>query len=274
MVRIMPERLLLIMFCGLMVCLLGPIGVLKHELYAQQFEPAPDYREEARREQPAGMQKDTEDSAIEKDPFGEPAEVDDPLEPVNRAAFTFNDRLHTFVLKPISEAYATVIPEGVRHAVSRAFHNIEFPIRFINCLLQGKAEESLEETGRFVTNSVFGVAGLYEVAKPAFEWESHNEDFGQTLGYYGVGHGAYLDLPILGPSSARDAVGFVADALTNPLSYLVPGLAYMVALKAGETVNDTSQRLGEYEDFKASAVDPYSAMRNAYIQYRKSQVDM
>jgi phospholipid-binding lipoprotein MlaA len=115
------------------------------------------------------------------------------------------------------------------------------------------------------------MAGLFDTAKNDWGIAASAEDTGQTLGTYGLGHGAYLVLPFFGPSSLRDAAGLGGDTLLNPLWYLVD-FQTGVAIRAGKAVNDTSLQIGEYEDIKAAAIDPYLAVRDGYIQYRKGQV--
>ena len=198
-------------------------------------------------------------------------QVADPIEPVNRAIFVFNDRLYFWLLKPVARGYAFVVPEPVRIGVRNALANVAMPIRLVNSLLQGKVKGAGRELARFTINTTIGMGGLFDPAKSGWGIPASEEDTGQTLGAYGLGHGAYLVLPFFGPSSVRDAVGLGGDTLLHPLWYLVD-FRTGVAIRAGKAVNDTSLQIGEYEDIKAAAIDPYLAIRDGYIQYREGQV--
>jgi len=197
--------------------------------------------------------------------------VADPIEPVNRVFFQFNDKLYFWFLKPVATGYGAVVPKPFRNGISNVFKNLEFPIRFVSSLLQGKILRAGKETGRFVLNTTCGVAGLFNVAEEVAPLASSPEDLGQTLGRYGLGHGAYLVLPVLGPSSLRDAAGRFGDSFLDPVSYVSPREASM-ALRGEKVVNTTSLRLGEYEDLKEASLDPYTAFKDAYLQYRERMV--
>jgi phospholipid-binding lipoprotein MlaA len=200
-----------------------------------------------------------------------PVRVADPIEPVNRAFFVFNDRFYFWLLKPVARGYAFVVPEFARVGIRNALTNVAMPVRLVNSILQGKLKGAGRELARFTINSTIGMGGLFDTAKDDWEIPASDEDTGQTLGTYGLGHGAYLVVPLLGPSSLRDVVGLGGDGLLNPLNYLVD-FETAVAIRAGKAVNDTSLRIGEYEDIKAAAIDPYLAVRDGYIQYREGQV--
>jgi phospholipid-binding lipoprotein MlaA len=198
-------------------------------------------------------------------------EIPDPLEPWNRAIFTFNDRFYFWVFKPFATGYGAVIPEDFRMIIRNAFNNIAMPIRFVNNLLQGKFEGAGLELARFVVNSTAGFGGLVDAASH-INLKPHDEDFGQTLGVYGLDHGFYLVWPFLGASSLRDSVGLAADGFLDPVNYLIPGSEYVFAAQAGKYINLQSLRLGEYDDLVKAAVDPYTAVKDAYYQYRRNQV--
>lgn len=201
------------------------------------------------------------------------AEINDPLEPINRVFFKFNDTMFTYVLNPVAKTYAAVLPSEVRGAVGNAFDNLLAPIRIVNSLLQGKIAQSGTELLRFVINTTAGVGGLGDPAKISFGLYSAEEDLGQTLGRYGVGDGVYICWPILGPSNIRDTVGLVGDSFLNPLSYLfLDDAGVGLAVHAGKRVNQTSLALGEYEQFIESSFDPYIAMRDYYTDSRHSQI--
>lgn len=200
--------------------------------------------------------------------------VADPLEPLNRAFFQFNDKMYFWVLKPVATGYRNVVPEDVRICVRDFFSNLMSPVRAVNSLLQGKVKESGIEVARLLVNSTLGIAGLSDPAKDGFGLTNVNEeDFGQTLGRYGVGDGIYFCWPFLGPSNIRDTLGLVGDFFLNPLSYMTAdNVVAGIGAYAGERVNHTSLTLGDYEQFKESSFDPYLAMRDAYRQHRKSKI--
>lgn len=218
-----------------------------------------------------------QDVTPEDDPaFGEELDIglaSDPLEPINRVFYHFNDKVYFWVLKPVSQGYAYVIAEDVRICVRSFVKNLLAPVRIVNNLLQGKVANSGVEAARFVINSTVGVIGLVDPAKNEFGLSPKDEDLGQTLGVYGLGEGIYICWPFFGPSNVRDTLGLAGDFFLSPVSYLTwsdPGLG--VAVHAGREVNDTSLTLGDYEDFKEAAIDPYVALRDAYRQYRQKKI--
>lgn len=202
---------------------------------------------------------------------GEGPRVADPLEPWNRAVYHFNDKVYFWALKPVAEGYKYVLPEGIRGLFSSFYKNIRAPIRIVNNLLQGKPEYAGIELAKLFINSTVGVGGLRDCATECFNIKGRDADFGQTLGKYGMGHGFYFVMPFIGPSSARDSVGWGVDWTLKPTTYL--GNEWIdpqnVGLYVHEAVNTTSFRLGDYEALKGAAIDPYLAMRDAYIQYRE-----
>jgi phospholipid-binding lipoprotein MlaA len=198
--------------------------------------------------------------------------VADPLEPWNRAMFTFNDKLYFWVLKPVARGYGAVLPETVRRGVGNFFYNIRFPIRFVNNILQGKFKSGALEFERFFINTFFGGLGLADLSDRHPELRVPREDTGQTLGKYGLGNGIYIVWPLLGPSTLRDSVGLAGDFFLDPLNYLEPTEAATGA-KVGDRVNVVSFSIGEYEAIKGAAFDPYIAIRDGYIQYRQNQIE-
>lgn len=198
--------------------------------------------------------------------------IADPLEPWNRVMYKFNDKFYFWLLKPVSQGYKEVVPQWGRVRVRNFFHNITMPIRFVNCILQLKFHSAAKEVGRFVVNSTGGIGGLFDVLKDNPNARGSNEDFGLTLGDYGVGNGFYIVWPILGPSSARDTVGIVGDGFLDPVNYVTPYWWNAIGFHAYDTVNYTSLHIGDYEDLKESALDPYIAIRNAYYQHRQSKI--
>ena len=213
------------------------------------------------------------DYGTEDVPAAEQVTIADPLEPFNRAMFTFNDRLYFGVLKPVAEAYRAVVPEPSRVSVGNFFSNLRSPVRFVNCLLQANGIGAATELFRFMLNSTIGLAGLFDAAgSEEIGLLRQDEDFGQTLGFYGIGHGFYIVWPFLGPSSPRDTVGLAGDYFAYVISYLDPWYAWLT-VRVYQATNDTSLAIGNYEAIKEAAIDPYLAVRNAYIQYRHKKVE-
>jgi phospholipid-binding lipoprotein MlaA len=147
----------------------------------------------------------------------ETTSIIDPLSGYNRFMTSFNDKVIIYALNPVSEAYAYVLPQPFRLGISNFIHNINFPIRLVNNLLQLKFQNSSDELERFIVNSTVGLAGLMDPAKNYMNIPAHNEDFGQTLGHYGIGSGFHIVLPFFGPSNVRDVVGITLDAYASPL---------------------------------------------------------
>lgn len=200
--------------------------------------------------------------------------VSDPLEPINRVFFSFNDKLYFWVLKPVSKTYAAIVAVDIRTCIGNAFKNLLAPVRIVNNLLQGKVSDSGVELARFIINTLAGAGGLGDPARDSFHLNPKNEDLGQTLGKWGAGEGIYICWPIFGPSNIRDTVGFVGDAFLNPLTYLsLSDESSGWVAQGGQKVNSTSMSLGDYEQFKESTFDPYTAMRDFYYQSRRSKIN-
>ena len=151
------------------------------------------------------------------------------------------------------------------------FTNLGTPIRMTGCILQGKGHEAQVEFARFWFNSTIGVLGFGDPAKNYPELDLHDEDMGQTLATYGVGDGFYVVWPVLGPSTLRDTAGSVGDLFMNPVSYLPIGVS--AGMSGENKLNQASFRTGDYESLKEAALDPYEALRDAYIQHRKTKVE-
>jgi phospholipid-binding lipoprotein MlaA len=206
---------------------------------------------------------------------GESPRIADPIEPFNRAMYHVNDKLYFWLLKPAATGYKYAVNEDFRGLFSNFYQNLKAPIRIVNNFLQGKLGYAGIELARFVVNSTVGVVGLRDCAKECFGINGRDADFGQTLGKYGVGFGFYIVWPVLGPSSPRDTVGWMGDWLLRPQSYVSSQTFSYEAtgLYVHEQVNYTSLHLGDYEALKQAAIDPYVAMRDAYVQYRKKLIE-
>lgn len=198
----------------------------------------------------------------------------DPIEPLNRGIFWFNDKLYFYFLKPVAKGYRFVVPQAGREGVENVFKNLSSPVRILNSFIQGKMKNGMDELTKFLGNSIFGLAGIFNLYAD-IEPQPTKEDFGQSLGHYGVGTGFYLVLPFFGPSNLRDGVGLFADRLVSPISspYYLKLRDYEVwSLGAYEQVNWLSLDKDTYEKIKEESLDPYLFIRNAYMQKRAAEV--
>ena len=196
----------------------------------------------------------------------------DPLEPFNRAVYQFNDGLDKAVMKPVATVYREILPDFVQTGVTNFFNNLYDIITALNNLLQGKISDAASDIGRLAINTTIGVAGLLDVATE-IGLEKHKEDFGQTLGRWGIGSGPYLQLPFFGPSSVRDAIGLFGDFRADPIRWIwrdhtvtrsaMWGLFY---------VNLRANLLESTRILDEAALDPYEFQRDAYLQRRRNLV--
>jgi phospholipid-binding lipoprotein MlaA len=194
------------------------------------------------------------------------AGVNDPLEGYNRAMYKFNDVLDTTVIKPVSKGYDAVVPDPISHGISNFFSNLNDVTVIINDLLQGKFHQAFQDTHRFVVNTTVGVAGIFDVASLS-GLEKNNEDFGQTLGAWGVDPGAYIVLPFFGPRTVRDTVGLVGDYYTDPVTY-VEGPGARNAFIGTRVVDTRAGLLKAEKVLDEAAMDEYAYVRDAYLQRR------
>ena len=205
----------------------------------------------------------------------------DPLSGYNRAMTRFNDTMIIYALNPVSEAYAYVIPQPLRIGLSNFIKNLNFPVRLANNLLQGKLQNVSDEVERFIVNSTVGLAGFMDPAQTYMNIPAHKEDFGQTLGYYGVGPGFHIVLPFLGPSNLRDVAGVTVDAYVSPLvnvrgleNYKIPqNLEQSLGIVAVHMINKTSLNLGQYESIRKDALELYPFLKDIYEQKRVSDIN-
>jgi len=197
--------------------------------------------------------------------------VYDPWEPMNRAIFAFNEFADRWLIEPIAIGWDTVVPEPVQHGIDHFFQNLSTPRRIANSLLQGNPRQAGSVFGRFLINTTFGLAGFFDPAGDA-GFPPADEDFGQTLGVWGVPPGPYLVLPVLGPSSPRDTAGLAVDGLAfTPEVYFIP-FYVSYSLTGTNLLNSRSLALETVRAERASAFDFYAAVRSAFIQYRANQV--
>lgn len=201
----------------------------------------------------------------------EKREVPDPFEPLNRASFWFNDKFYFYLFKPVARAYR-IVPEPARRSVSNVFTNLKAPVRFINSLLQLKFGDAGSELARFVINTTVGIGGLFDPARKWAGIKMKEEDFGQTLGHYGVGPGNFVVLPLLGPSNTRDGFGDLVDIFMDPITYSVGNFGEYFAVKSFDGLTQASLDKDTYEGIKKRALDPYIFLRNTYWQRRMGLV--
>ena len=197
---------------------------------------------------------------------GPQANPDDPLEPMNRVVFKVNDKLDQYVATPVAKGYKAVTPQPVRTAVTNFYSNIADVGNFANNLLQGKGVDAAESLMRVAINSVLGIGGLIDIATPA-GLQKHSQDFGLTLGTWGVPSGPYLVLPFFGPSSFRDGVGLYVNFQFDPTTYIDP--AWRNSLFAMNVVDVRTNLLGATDLLSLAALDKYAFVRDAYVQRRK-----
>lgn len=194
----------------------------------------------------------------------------DPLESFNRAMYNFNDGLDRVVVKPVSKGYRAVVPDPVDRGVTNFFYNLDDVRSVLNNLLQFKFKHAASDTGRFLVNSTAGILGFRDVAT-GMGMPRHDEDFGQTLGVWGFAPGPYLVLPVIGPSSGRDALGWLGDWYSNPL-YFVDDSTLRWSLYILRFVDRRSDLLTASSVLDAAALDPYVFVRESYLQKREMQV--
>jgi phospholipid-binding lipoprotein MlaA len=203
-------------------------------------------------------------------PEGRPPDPTDPFERYNRAIFSFNDTLDRFVLKPVARAYKFVTPDLVQRGVANFFNNISDVPTAVNDVLQGKPKQAATHVGRFALNSTVGILGLFDVATTV-GLEREREDFGQTLGRWGLQSGPYVVLPFFGPSSVRDTFGLAADIGLDPLVY-VHDDGWRLGLAGLRVVEQRASLLQFENTYKSIELDPYLFTRDAYLMHRRSSV--
>lgn len=223
-------------------------------------------------EQPDLLSDEFDDFSLDDDYLAEEDLIYDPLEPLNRVFFQFNDKLYFWVLKPVKTGYSWIIPEELRKCIGNFFNNLAAPIRLINNLLQGRFKDAGVVVARFFINSTIGVYGFADVALEEFNLEPRLADFGQTLGFYGIGEGIYICWPFLGPSNIRDSFGLAGDTLTNPAFHVDMSTNESVMYYGTNRVNFLSLTPDVYEDMKKYSLDPYIATRQSYMDFRRNVV--
>ncbi len=222
--------------------------------------------------QETGAPQDAEEAPLPGETEAiEEVTISDPIEPWNRAMYQFNDKLYFWGLKPVAQGYNAVVPEPARVSINNFFKNVAMPVRLVNSLLQGKFKSAGTELARFGINTIIGFVGFFDVAKNHFDLFEQNEDLGQTLGVYGMPGMMYVVWPFLGPSTIRDTIGLAGDSFLDATNYIEP-FYVPTSIHAYDKINKQSLDLTSYEDLKKSSVEPYTALRDAYIQYREGLI--
>lgn len=194
----------------------------------------------------------------------------DPIEGFNRAMFAINDGIDQTIVRPVAQGYVSALPSPVRTGIANFFGNIDDVFVAVNNLLQGKLPEALSDAGRVVINSTVGLLGVIDVASEA-GLEKHDEDFGQTLGRWGVDDGAYLVLPLFGPRTLRDSFGLVLDVKADPVSQL-SDVSSRNTLTATRGIDERARLLPTDKIVEEAALDRYAYIRDAYLQRRRSKI--
>jgi phospholipid-binding lipoprotein MlaA len=201
-------------------------------------------------------------------------ETNDPLEPLNRKIFAFNQFFDRIIFRPVAVTYEAAVPETARDAIHHFLDNLGEPVVFANNLLQGEFKRADHTAGRFLMNSTFGVGGLMDLAtKEGLEKETG--DFGQTLYYWGVPEGPYLVLPILGPSNPRDGIGLGVDSYADPYGLAFSGSTFTNANYGRYVINGVDQRqrnIQTLDELQRNAIDFYSQLRSLFRQHRASEL--
>ena len=192
----------------------------------------------------------------------------DPIEPVNRCIFEFNDALYLWLFRPISKIYSFILPYTVRESLDNVVLNLEFTIRGVSCLLEAEWKGAWVETERFFIKLTIGVLGIYDAAEKYYNIRAYNEDFGQAFATWGIGPGFYFVIPVLGPSTLRDAVGEIFNLAFHPVTWIpLPGIGTFVF------VNRMSLRLNHYLDIRDPSLDPYDSMKGLWFIDRRILID-
>ncbi len=208
-------------------------------------------------------------------------EANDPFEPMNRYFFQVNRDLDALLLRPLAVMYREGLPIGVRNSVRNVLRNMKSPVVFANDIFQGDFDRAAQTGGRFVANTLAGFGGIGDVATGDIEGPDsggipyHDEDFGQTLGAWGTGEGFYLVLPLVGPSSARDAVGMVVDTFLDPFTYIIDSDARLVfsATRRGlGAVDFRSRNIETIDEIERTSIDFYATVRSLYRQRRNAEI--
>jgi phospholipid-binding lipoprotein MlaA len=205
-----------------------------------------------------------------------PPPVSDPFIRINRSMFDVNDWFYRKAVRPVSRGYEKTVPRPLRRGLENFFNNLRFPVRFVGSVLQAKFGRATRETGRFLANTTIGIAGFVRVSDriPVLAPEP-TEDIGQAFGSWGIVPGPFLILPVLGPSDVRDLLGRVGDAFLTPTAWRFDyyrDWEVRLAVQSVDVVQSTPELLRNYDAFRANALDPYLAVRDAYLANRAEEI--
>ena len=212
-----------------------------------------------------------DDQMAQSEGFSDVDQDIDPLEGLNRFTFAINELLDTVVFRPLAATYRVLLPQFMRDSIRSFLRNINTPVILANDLLQGSWDRAETTLTRFAINTTVGVGGLWDAAD-GFGYAYHDEDFGQTLGVWGVGPYPYVVLPVLGPSTARDGVGIIVDSYIDPLTYLVDD-EVLLARRALEGIDFRSRNIETLDELKRDSVDFYARIRSVYLQRRVDEIN-
>lgn len=203
-----------------------------------------------------------------------PSSSQDPLEPLNRRIFAFNETVDQVLLKPAAQGYRYVTPSIVRKGVRNALRNFNEPVTVANALLQGDFDHFLASSWRFILNTTFGLGGMYDFAGEYAGLTYRQEDFGQTLAVWtGEDESTYVMLPLLGPSTTRDSIGFIVDIFLNPFFFTVDDQEFTIAVIAAQGLSQREQLIEPIEEIYDTSFDPYASFRSIYLQRRQSLIE-
>ncbi|MCP5003670.1 MAG: VacJ family lipoprotein [Planctomycetes bacterium] len=261
----------------LFVFIIVIVGSFSELVYAQTFQ---DLKKAANVEKSdEGDETFTEDLNLDSiDVELETTFIKDPIQSYNRTVHTLNDKFYFYAAKPMCTGYNKVVPKAVQLCVRNFFSNIRMPGRLFNCLFQGKFKGAGTEGLRFVINTTIGGAGFTDPAQKYFHLEVQDEDFGQTLGHYKMENGIYIVWPLIGPSSVRGTIGFIGDIALNPftiVSFIAPFAPPFTFMGVGAYGKFNEMALGKgetYESIVESAIDPYIAIQDSFIQNRNKKI--
>lgn len=217
------------------------------------------------------FEEDDEEEFVIEDLEDEGRLVADPLYYFNISMYHFNDKLYFWCLKPVANAYKAVTPGFFRIGLRNFSHFLSTPARFVSCILQGKMKGAGTEVARLVINSTLGFCGVVDTAEKSFKIKAMDEDLGQVLGTYRIGNGFYLYLPFLGPTTLRDSIGTAGEYFLDPVLYL-DNRDLALGYSGLSRLNSVSFMIGNYEAVKAASLDPYTMIRDYYIEQRSRKI--
>ncbi len=201
-----------------------------------------------------------------------PSEINDPLEPINRVSHTVNKGADALFFKPASQIYGSSVPGGARSGLSNAASNLNTPRSIVNDVLQGNVEDAGHNIARFLVNTTIGVLGIFDPAASDFGLEKRETSFGDTLAVWGVGEGVYLELPLFGPSTARDTLGLVVDIATNPVTALDQGTEIAAFTSFPSVLNSRFELSDTVDGILYDSADSYAQLRLFYLESRRFQL--